>query len=153
MVMPRAFSSGALSIESNDRYFTFGLFFASTFVMQAVNVVLPWSICPIVPTFTCGFVLSYFSFAISSLLRPSPARLRRAALSRGERGPLPLGEAAAKRRVRVSLNGLLYFPALCSGYDFVRNLLRHFSIIREVHRIGSASLRSEPQVRCISEHR
>jgi hypothetical protein len=40
-VIPRAFSSGALSIESNDRYFTFGLFFDNTFVMQAVNVVLP----------------------------------------------------------------------------------------------------------------
>src|SRR5207249_124510 len=66
MVMPRAFSSGALSIESNDRYFTFGLFFASTFVMHAVSVVFPWSMCPIVPTFTCGFTLSYFSFAMKA---------------------------------------------------------------------------------------
>src|ERR1041384_380575 len=67
--MPRAFSSGALSIESNERYFTFGLCLASTFVMHAVSVVLPWSICPIVPTFTCGFALSNFSFAMSQLLQ------------------------------------------------------------------------------------
>jgi len=26
---------------------------------------LPWSTCPIVPMFTCGFDLSNFSFAIS----------------------------------------------------------------------------------------
>ena len=28
------------------------------------QVVLPWSTCPIVPMFTCGFVLSYTAFAI-----------------------------------------------------------------------------------------
>ena len=39
--MPRAFSSGALSIESNERNDTFGLCFASTFVIAAVSVVLP----------------------------------------------------------------------------------------------------------------
>src|SRR5437762_6025152 len=31
---------------------------AATFVNAAVNVVLPWSTCPIVPTFTCGLVRS-----------------------------------------------------------------------------------------------
>src|SRR5437762_677695 len=69
MVMPRAFSSGALSIESNDRYLFFGLCLDRTLVITAVSVVLPWSMCPIVPTFTCGFALSNFSFAISQLLR------------------------------------------------------------------------------------
>src|SRR5208283_182757 len=29
--------------------------------MAAVSVVFPWSTCPMVPTFTCGFVLSNFS--------------------------------------------------------------------------------------------
>jgi hypothetical protein len=42
MVMPRSFSSGALSICSNELacppYFS-----ASTVVMAAVSVVLPWS--------------------------------------------------------------------------------------------------------------
>jgi hypothetical protein len=37
--------------------------------MADVNVVLPWSICPIVPTFTCGFDLSNFSFPIVFLLK------------------------------------------------------------------------------------
>jgi hypothetical protein len=38
---------------------------AATFVNAAVNVVFPWSMCPIVPTFTCGFDRSNFSFAIA----------------------------------------------------------------------------------------
>ncbi len=42
MVMPRAFSSGALSISSNAVNFASPLA-ACTFVMAAVNVVLPWS--------------------------------------------------------------------------------------------------------------
>jgi hypothetical protein len=41
------------------------LFFVyNTFVIADVNVVFPWSMCPIVPTFTCGFVRSNFAFAI-----------------------------------------------------------------------------------------
>ena len=41
IVIPRAFSSGALSIESNERNFTLGLFFPSILVIAAVSVVLP----------------------------------------------------------------------------------------------------------------
>src|ERR1700681_1078483 len=62
--MPRAFSSGALSIESKLRNLTFGLCLASVLVMAAVSVVLPWSMCPIVPILTCGLLRSNFSFAI-----------------------------------------------------------------------------------------
>src|SRR6266568_6411632 len=69
MVMPRCRSSGALSMESkarksappcSDRYL----------VIAAVRVVLPWSTCPIVPTFTCGLLRSNFCLAmvIPSLL-------------------------------------------------------------------------------------
>ena len=36
----------------------------STFVMAAVNVVLPWSTCPIVPTFMWGFDRSKACFAM-----------------------------------------------------------------------------------------
>src|SRR5215216_5994393 len=43
----------------------FLFFVCSTFVIAAVKVVLPWSMCPIVPMFTCGFVRSYFAFAMS----------------------------------------------------------------------------------------
>ena len=41
---------------------------ASTLVMAAVSVVLPWSMCPIVPTFTCGLVRSNFCFAMRMCL-------------------------------------------------------------------------------------
>src|SRR5262245_33220546 len=63
MVMPRAFSSGAASIWSYALASPPNLA-ASTDVMAAVSVVLPWSTCPIVPTFTCGLVLTNLPFAI-----------------------------------------------------------------------------------------
>src|SRR3982751_4047250 len=62
--MPRAFSSGALSIESNARTWIFGLCLAKTFVIAAVRVVLPWSMCPIVPMLTCGLLRSNFFLLI-----------------------------------------------------------------------------------------
>src|SRR5262245_40294479 len=58
--MPRAFSSGALSIWSYAMNVP-PCFTAITFVSAAVNVVFPWSTCPIVPTFTCGLVRANFS--------------------------------------------------------------------------------------------
>src|SRR6476620_3358159 len=58
--MPRAFSSGALSIWSYSMYEP-PLVSAITFVNAAVSVVLPWSTWPIVPTFTCGLVRWNFS--------------------------------------------------------------------------------------------
>ena len=59
--MPRAFSSGALSIWSYAMYEP-PFVSAITFVNAAVSVVLPWSTWPIVPTFTCGLLRSNFSF-------------------------------------------------------------------------------------------
>src|SRR4029077_16607776 len=41
-------------------------FSAATLVSAAVSVVLPWSMCPMVPTFTCGLLRSNFSLAMSS---------------------------------------------------------------------------------------
>src|SRR5262245_26657172 len=38
-------------------------------VIAAVSVVLPWSTCPIVPTFTCGLVLSNLLFAMTDAYR------------------------------------------------------------------------------------
>src|SRR5690348_13650578 len=64
--MPRSRSSGALSIWSKAMYLLAALALANTLVMAAVKVVLPWSMCPIVPTFTCGFVRSNLFFAIFS---------------------------------------------------------------------------------------
>jgi hypothetical protein len=66
MVMPRCRSSGALSIDAKSRTAVFVPCSASTLVIAAVSVVLPWSICPIVPTLTCGFERSNFCLAIAS---------------------------------------------------------------------------------------
>src|SRR5678816_3733428 len=63
--MPRAFSSGALSIWSYALNSP-PCFSAITLVSAAVSVVLPWSTCPIVPTLTCGLVRSNLLFAIFS---------------------------------------------------------------------------------------
>src|SRR5688572_14312405 len=60
MVMPRAFSSGALSIWSYAVNVAPPVF-ASTLVIAAVSDVLPWSTCPIVPMLQCGFVRSNFA--------------------------------------------------------------------------------------------
>src|SRR5918992_2446877 len=65
MVMPRSFSSGALSMASNGVK-SASPRSASTFVMAAVSVVLPWSMWPIVPMFTCGLFRSNFCFDIAS---------------------------------------------------------------------------------------
>src|SRR5213075_345713 len=53
-------------------------------VMAAVSVVFPWSTCPIVPTFTCGFVRSNFCFAIAT---DSPLGLRVRRTASGAGGP------------------------------------------------------------------
>src|SRR3990172_5454527 len=68
IVIPRSFSSGALSIESNARNSPCPRI-AQYFVIAAVSVVFPWSMCPIVPTFMCGFVRSNLCLAINALLR------------------------------------------------------------------------------------
>ena len=75
MVIPRSRSSGALSIESKARY-SEPPFSARYFVIAAVSDVLPWSMWPIVPMFTCGLLRSNFFLAISArspCLRPLPS--------------------------------------------------------------------------------
>src|SRR2546423_5713081 len=65
--MPRCFSSGALSIDSNDRSTVVPpTFSASTLVIAAVKVVLPWSMWPIVPTLQCGFVRANLALPIAA---------------------------------------------------------------------------------------
>src|ERR1700740_2774946 len=83
---------------------------ASTIVIAAVSVVLPWSTCPIVPTFTCGLVRSNFALAI-------------AASSEG-----------CSRLVRFLLLARL------RSDDLVRLRLRHFLVVRELHRVHGAPL-------------
>src|SRR5215471_8295252 len=72
--MPRSFSSFALSICSKGvKGLTSGIFSCSTRVIAAVSVVLPWSMCPMVPMLTCGLVRWNFAFATGvSSLRAAP---------------------------------------------------------------------------------
>jgi hypothetical protein len=51
-----------LSIVSKARY-SASPFRARYFVIAAVRLVLPWSMWPIVPMFTCGLVRSNFFLA------------------------------------------------------------------------------------------
>src|SRR2546422_11314451 len=67
MVIPRSRSSGALSIDSKARY-SEPPFMARYLVIAAVSDVLPGSIWPIVPMFTCGLVRSNFFLATGRLL-------------------------------------------------------------------------------------
>src|SRR3989442_12803156 len=67
MVIPRSRSSGALSIDSKARY-SEPPFMARYLVIAAVRLVLPWSIWPIVPMFTCGLVRSNFFLATEAFL-------------------------------------------------------------------------------------
>src|SRR6185436_15336893 len=60
----RPCDSEALATSSYEMNFAHPLS-DDTFVRAAVRVVLPWSMCPIVPTFTCGLLRSNFSLAMS----------------------------------------------------------------------------------------
>src|SRR5689334_6390669 len=130
MVMPRARSSGALSIESNERNSASPLS-ASTFVIAAVSVVFPWSTWPIVPTFTWGFVRSNFFFAIPS----SPVRQRS-----GGGGPCPPPpDMTATLRPRL-------------GEQFGAYVARDRLVVRELHRVGCAALGGRAEVGRVAEH-
>ncbi len=61
----RPCDSDALATSSYEMNFAQPLS-ADTLVSAAVSVVLPWSMCPIVPTFTWGLLRSNFSLAMSS---------------------------------------------------------------------------------------
>src|SRR5690349_8877458 len=89
IVMPRSFSSGALSIWSNAVYLA-SFAVASTLVMAAVSVVLPWSMCPIVPTFTCGLLRTNFCFAMRMCLLDDTRDRRSRCLSGCGAGLRPL---------------------------------------------------------------
>src|SRR3989304_10219376 len=123
MVMPRAFSSGALSMESNARKATLGFDLASTLVMALVRVVLPWSMCPMVPMFTCGFDRSNFSFAIVPL-----------------RPPL------------IPCEALLHQLAGGAGDDFFGDFARHLGVLLEVQGKSGAALCARAQIGGVAEH-
>src|SRR6266571_3215981 len=124
MVMPRARSSGALSIESKLRNSASPLR-ASTLVIAAVSVVLPWSMWPMVPTLTCGLVRSNFFFAIARSLSP---------------GPSPAGEG--------SIPGCpLADPREQALTDIHGNLL----VMVELDGVGRSPLRHRAEISCVAE--
>src|SRR5262249_10460632 len=72
---------------------------ASTLVIAAVSVVLPWSTCPIVPMLTCGLVRTYACFAMFLPLSCLQADVERPT----GRPTLPRGALPALRgRVRLA---------------------------------------------------
>src|SRR3954451_17307666 len=128
IVMPRAFSSGALSIMSNAVAVTFGFFAASTLVIAAVSVVLPWSMCPMVPMFRCGLFRSNFSLAICSVSVRCPSD----------------GSRRAWFASAVCLGGSCWVNvrllATHSLDDLLRDRLRNLGVGVELHRVRRAPL-------------
>src|SRR5919198_4423249 len=129
MVMPRCFSSGALSISSNGVNATVGSCSCSTLVIAAVSVVLPWSMCPIVPMFKCGLVRSNLFFAI---VASSPCSCR---------------PCSARRSWPLSL-----LLAAHAGDDLLRDALGHLGVVAEVHGRSGPALRHRAQVGGVAEH-
>src|SRR5439155_11911778 len=124
IVIPRSRSSGALSIDPNSRTATALIFVCNTFVIADVSVVLPWSMCPIVPTFTCGFVRSYFAFAMG-LASDS----------------FVLAGSGARRRLAGDLR-----------HDLFGDRRRNLFVSRKLHRGRRPSLRHRAEVRHVPEH-
>src|SRR5262245_51455708 len=123
IVIPRSRSSGALSIDPYSRTAIVLFFVCSTFVIAAVNVVLPWSMCPIVPTFTCGLVRSNFCLAMSG----SPCA------------------GLAGRPGGAGLAGDLRHDLLGDGP-------RHFLVAGELHGVGGPPLGHGANVGGVAEH-
>src|SRR3989304_2375766 len=96
MVIPRSRSSGALSIEANERNWALPCR-ARYLVIAAVSVVLPWSMWPMVPTLTCGLVRSNFFLAI---VLPTSSPCSRGAAAGG--GGSPQSDPHSRRRLIYS---------------------------------------------------
>src|SRR4051812_41984674 len=132
--MPRAFSSGALSIWSYAVYVAPPVS-ASTFVIAAVSDVFPWSTWPIVPTLQCGLSRLNFSLPMAHSVR---WQMRFYLTARGI-------------RARV-----LLFPAgVSAGHlrlDLVRNVVGDLFVMVELHRELGAALAHGPQRIDVTKH-
>src|SRR5262252_6232091 len=104
--------------------------------MAAVSVVLPWSMCPMVPMLTCGLVRWNFAFATSfSSLRSGPLRWVWSVL-------LP---AVAYRE-----NWKLLAARL--GDDLLGDVRRNLGIRIELHAVVRPPLGPAAQVTDVAEH-
>src|SRR3954453_18948214 len=144
MVMPRSFSSFALSIWSKGvKGLTSGNLSCSTLVIAAVRVVLPWSMWPMVPMLTCGLVRWNFAFAtgISSLRSGPPAV--------GLDYCLLVGLLLLDGLISPCGAGLLA-PRL--GDDLLGDVRRDLGVRVELHAVVRPALRLAAQVADVAEH-
>src|SRR3954452_15925878 len=139
--MPRSFSSVALSISSKLRASALP-FSASTLVMAAVRVVLPWSMWPMVPTFTCGLSRSNFSFATFGSL------LYRLGCSPCGRSLRNLSNQAPRWRAGLCGDGL---PGALLD-DLLGDVRRDLLVGLELHRVVGPPLGVGAQVGRVAEH-
>src|SRR5690606_36076787 len=124
------FSSGAASMSAYDLAVA-PPDLASTIVIAAVSVVLPWSTWPIVPMLQCGLFRSNFSLAIQAPALSGPVIW----LGWPDRETFP---------VRLGLVKLLD--------DFLRDLRRHRVVVVVGHRERRAALAHTTQVADVAEH-
>src|SRR6476620_3562709 len=127
--MPRAFSSGALSIWSNaDASLRFGYLSCRTLVIAAVSVVFPWSMCPMVPMLTCGLVRSNLALATGFL--------------------------SSWLRSRTRVWGAVQVGLLASrlGDDLLGDVGRDLGVRVEHHGVARPSLGAAAQVAHVAEH-
>src|SRR3954470_21044168 len=139
--MPRAFSSGALSIWSKaDASLRFGYLSCSTLVIAAVSVVLPWSMCPMVPMLTCGLVRSNLALA-TGFLSPCLAVVRVSGV---------WAVLAGRRRIAPPSGYSLLAGRL--GDDLLGDVLRDLGVRVEHHGVARPSLGAAAQVAHVAEH-
>src|SRR5450755_4003864 len=142
--MPRAFSSGALSIWSYAVNVAPPVS-ARTFVIAAVSDVLPWSTWPIVPMLQCGLfrsnlafaIVAYPSFFMSGVSRDK-TRLRRSALRRFGFGGQLRGTAGKLERVEGIEPSSSAWKAVALPLSYTR-LIRIPSFVRPAIRSCAAA--------------
>src|SRR5919112_504511 len=166
MVMPRWRSSGALSIWSNaDAWLSVGYLSCSTLVIAAVSVVLPWSMCPMVPMLTCGLVRSNLALATGFLSSWCRSRARTLGWACwGRAGTYPARRVTRRSPRRCPWLGSGLAPRLgpwtalrCSlarrlRDDLLGDVGRDLGVRVEHHGVARPPLGAAAQVAHVAEH-
>src|SRR4051794_36132085 len=164
--MPRAFSSGALSIWSKaDASLRSGYLSCSTLVIAAVSVVLPWSMCPMVPMLTCGLVRSNLALATGFLSSWCRSRARTLGWACwGRAGTYPARRVTRRSPRRCPWLGSGLAPRLgpwtalrCSlarrlRDDLLGDVGRDLGVRVEHHGVARPPLGAAAQVADVAEH-